>query len=271
MYLHEIKKKIEEIVWITTIFRLRVVCTFYQTYNIMNIKNITRLLLTLWTIAGNIYAVQAPLFWISTGDLSDMLATLITPAWTAFSIWSLIYLWLLALSVYVLLKKVPISGKQLALYVVSSCANVWWLVAWHGQNLLIAFILMVVLLWSLIALVRSAENTGKKRWLFHSVFSLYLWWITVATLIMTVVYFTYGLSLFSATNIVIPAILLWVVALFQIVIILIKRNFIIPAVTVRAYARIIVASDVSTIQYVAGGWVAVLAVFLLVKGVGYRN
>jgi hypothetical protein len=72
-------------------------------------------------------------------------------------------------------------------FLVSCLANAAWILAWHYELLLLSLILMLVLLCSLLAIYLRLRIgvTGvarSERILVHIPFSIYLGWITVATI-----------------------------------------------------------------------------------------
>jgi benzodiazapine receptor len=94
-------------------------------------------------IGMNTLAVTLPLGGVSTGDLSDTLSTLITPAGFTFSIWSVIYLSMIVISLLIALKKITLPKITLSRYVISCVCNGLWIVAWHYGNLHLAMLLML--------------------------------------------------------------------------------------------------------------------------------
>lgn len=83
--------------------------------------------------------------------------------------------------------------------VVLSClANGAWIAAWHHERFALSLALMLTLLASLIAVylrldIRRAEAGPAQRWLVELPFSIYLGWITVATVAdVSVVLLYYG-------------------------------------------------------------------------------
>jgi benzodiazapine receptor len=148
------------------------------------------LLATLAVIAFNGLAVNLPLNGIDTGEISDMFDVYFVPAGYVFSIWGLIYLALLAFSIYQLLpaqRENPQIQRIKVLYIISSIANIGWLFAWHYLVFAVSLVIMLVLLVTLI-LIYLNLGTGRSKvaWtetLFLRIpFSLYLGWISVATI-----------------------------------------------------------------------------------------
>lgn len=140
-------------------------------------------------ITVNILANALPIAGKNTGAVSDSYPNLFAPAGITFSIWGLIYLLLAAYVIYYLAKKSS-ADKALAkkigqLFVVSSLANIAWIFSWHYGYLAISVIIMLIILISLkrITSVVSREKLNVKDRLFLSLpFSIYLGWISVATI-----------------------------------------------------------------------------------------
>lgn len=140
----------------------------------------------------NILSNALPLNGRTAGEISDALPSFFTPAGYTFSIWGLIYLGLLGFTIYQALpaqRDEPWLGQIGWLFALSSAANVGWLLAWHYGYYLLSIVLMVSLLLSLIAITLrlrlgkpDPSLTVADRLLVHVPFSLYLGWITVATI-----------------------------------------------------------------------------------------
>lgn len=143
-------------------------------------------------LAMNFLSNALPLNGRTAGEISDALPSYFTPAGYTFSIWGLIYLALLGFIVYQALPSQRDEGwmRQIGwLFVASSAANVGWLLAWHYGYYPLSIVMMVSLLLTLIA-IAVRLRLGKPNWnlgladrlLVHVPFSLYLGWITVATI-----------------------------------------------------------------------------------------
>ncbi len=143
-------------------------------------------------IVFNYLAVSLPIGGYTTGELADMYTNLFVPAGITFSIWGLIYLlvgWFVVWQIVDLYKKQSqaITKKIWIWFLLSCLANIWWIFAWHYQKVLLSVVIMLVFLFVLIMIVKKLEVI-KKLWtwkekLFVKVpFSVYLWWISVATI-----------------------------------------------------------------------------------------
>jgi hypothetical protein len=76
------------------------------------------------------------------------------------------------------------------LFFVSCLANFFWIFAWHFERVFLSFLIMLILLLSLIAIYQRL-NIGRsaalksEKYLVHLPFSIYLGWITIATIANT--------------------------------------------------------------------------------------
>ena len=130
-----------------------------------------------------------PLNGLTQKDISDKYDSLFTPAAFTFSIWGVIYL---ALTVFVIYQALPaqrqndLISKVSKLFILSCFANILWLFVWHYNFLVVSVIFMLAILAILIAIylalgISYAQVTWTQRLCLHLPFSLYLGWITVAT------------------------------------------------------------------------------------------
>ena len=154
------------------------------------VRQILVLIAVIAVIAVNFLAVSLPLNDLDTGEISDRFEVYFVPAGYVFSIWSLIYLGLIAYGIFQVL---PAQKENLRLrsigylFVLSSLANITWLFLWHYEVFLFTPVAMLTLLVSLIAIylrldVGRAEVSTAEKWSVHIPFSIYLGWISVATI-----------------------------------------------------------------------------------------
>jgi hypothetical protein len=144
---------------------------------------------TLIVIAVNAAANILPINGVGTGELSARYPTGFTPAGWVFSIWGLIYLGLVAYSLYAARAGTPGNPRIeriLMPYLASCVGNAAWIFAWHFELIAASLGCMLVILGSLlVAYVRlNAEPPASfaERARVDLPFSLYLGWITTATL-----------------------------------------------------------------------------------------
>src|SRR6476646_8612591 len=118
------------------------------------ISSILVILATLATIAFNALAATGYINGITPAEISDRLPTIITPAGYAFSIWSLIYVGLLAFSIYQALPaNLSRFRVQRILYIVSCVLNCAWIYFWHHGYIGLCTLIIVALAVVLILLV----------------------------------------------------------------------------------------------------------------------
>lgn len=140
----------------------------------------------------NALATTLPINGMDTGQLSDLYPNLFVPSGLTFSIWGIIYLLLLGFSVYQARKHSAQVVERIGwLFLLSSLANIGWILAWHYLLVGLSFVVMLILLGSLIALFLRLGIGSKspnqavspsEKWFVHVPFSVYLGWITVATI-----------------------------------------------------------------------------------------
>ncbi len=146
------------------------------------------------TVVVNALANILPVNNITTGELSDLYPNLFVPAGLTFAIWGLIYVLLGIFVIYPLIpsarrdaQKVDFVRRIGPLFFISCIANIGWIFAWHYQILPLSLVLMLILLGCLLAIylrlnVGKSEATKAERYFVHLPFSVYLGWITIATI-----------------------------------------------------------------------------------------
>jgi hypothetical protein len=141
------------------------------------------------TIVINILANALPINGLSTGQISDSFDVYFVPAGYVFSIWGLIYIGLIAYAIFQALPaqrenpRMRATGWWMAL---GGLANIAWIFLWHYQKFPATLAAMLVLLATLVVTYlrlgtgRSTVSQAEK-WMARVPFSIYLGWITVAT------------------------------------------------------------------------------------------
>jgi hypothetical protein len=156
-------------------------------------KDITRqisvVVTVLITLVVNGLANALPLNGQNTGQISDRFNVYFVPAGYVFSIWGLIYIGLIAYAIYQALPsqrenpRLRATGWWIAL---GGLANSAWIFLWHYNQFPLTLVAMLFLLATLIVtylrlgIGRTTITSGEK-WAVHLPFSIYLGWITVAT------------------------------------------------------------------------------------------
>jgi len=156
--------------------------------------SILNLLGFLGTIVVNALATTLPINNKTTGELSDMYPNLFTPAGLTFAIWGLIYVLLAIFVIYPLIPSVRRDARKVdfvqrigPLFFISCLANIGWIYAWHYEMVSLSLVMMLILLGSLLAIylrlnIGKSEAPKAEKYLVHLPFSVYLGWITIATI-----------------------------------------------------------------------------------------
>src|SRR5688572_7768368 len=153
------------------------------------IRQYANLLTVILALTVNILAFALPLNGQNTGEISDRFPVYFVPAGYVFSIWGLIYLGWIAFTVFQFQpsqKESPRLRRLGYLFALSNLANAAWLFCWHYNLFGLSVLVMLALLGLLIASYLRLDVNRKKvarteYWSVDVLFSVYLGWITVAT------------------------------------------------------------------------------------------
>jgi hypothetical protein len=155
------------------------------------------------TVVVNVLANALPLNGLETGEISDRFQIYFVPAGYVFSIWGLIYLALLGFTVYQALPAQRANPRLRSIgywFAFGNLANTIWVFLWHYEVFSLTLVVMLALLASLIVIylrldIGRARVSAAEGWLVNLPFSIYLGWITVATIAnVTQVLYYFGWS-----------------------------------------------------------------------------
>lgn len=243
---------------------------------------ITNIIWFIAVIVVNYLATSLPIGWMTTGDLSDLYPNLFTPAGLTFSIWGLIYLalaWFVIRQIVDLYRKksVWITKKIWIWFLLSCVTNIWWIFAWHYRLVWLSVIVMLLFLIILIV-ISNKILIWKKLWnrwdklLVQIPFSLYLGWISVAT-IANISTFLVNISwsarwmsdIFWTTVVIIVAALLALIALYK------KYNIIFAFVVIWAFIGIIIKRvSIDPVYASSIIWTLGVCIALISAGIWWR-
>ena len=213
----------------------------------MNKRQIITILVTLLTITLNALANTLPFNGQGTGEISDRFSILFVPAGYVFSIWGLIYIGLIMFTVFQALNSQKENSLIEAItpaYWIANIANAVWLFLWHWEYFPMTLIAMLTILGSLIALYLQFGKTksplsSSEVWLVKVPFSIYLSWISVATIAnFSQVLFFAGWNGFGLSPVIWTVIMLAVAALLGILMLLREKDYAYAAVLVWAFIGI---------------------------------
>ena len=163
----------------------------YQSRKSLGIFNVV---VFIGTVIVNSLAMTIPLNNKTTGELSEQYPNLFVPADLTFSIWGVIYLLLAIFIIYQLThafrknEQSPSFIEKIGiLFILSSLMNMCWIFAWHYEMVPLSLLIMLVLLLSLMAIyvrlgIGRSNASETEKYLVHLPFSVYLGWITIATI-----------------------------------------------------------------------------------------
>ena len=145
-------------------------------------------LATIFTIAANVLINALKLNGFATGQISDNYPNFFVPAGYVFAVWGIIYIALITFAIWQALPA-QLGNPRLQditpTFLLGCAVNVLWLVSFHFLQFGAAIILTIVLLLSLISIYlrlrRDGDVPARERWFAQVPISIYLGWITVAT------------------------------------------------------------------------------------------
>lgn len=212
-------------------------------------RQVLTILVTLLTIILNILANALPFNGQGTGEISDRFDVLFVPAGYVFLIWFFIYVGLIAFTIY---QALPAQADNALLdriapiTWIANMANNVWLFLWHWEQFPLTLAAMIVILVSLIYLyvqfgkTRTALTRPEKL-LVKLPFSIYLGWISVATIAnVSQVLFSIGWSGWGLSAQVWTVIMLLVATIVGLLMLLRKLDFAYALVLVWSFAGIAV-------------------------------
>jgi hypothetical protein len=236
------------------------------------------LLTVILALGVNILATTLPLNGQSTGEISDRFQVYFVPAGYVFSIWGLIYLGWIAFTIFQLQasqRENPRLRRLGYLFALSNLANAAWLFCWHYNQFGLSVLVMLALLGLLIASylrlnVNRSSVSRVEYWSVDALFSVYLGWITVATVanITDWLYFA-GWDGFGIPAQTWAVIMLAVASLLGLAMAITRRDVGYLSVLVWAFIGIAVkqaaAPLVASSAWIASGLMAGLAVLSLLR------
>ncbi len=154
------------------------------------LRQISVAVVLLATIVINVLADALPINGLNTGRISDGFHVYFVPAGYVFAIWGIIYIGLIAYAVYQALPSQKENPRLQATgwwVVLGGLANSAWIFLWHYLQFVGTLGAMLILLATLIAVymrlgINQFKVSAGENWAVRVPFSIYLGWITVATI-----------------------------------------------------------------------------------------
>ena len=242
------------------------------------LRQLANLVSVIIALTVNILASVLPLNGQNTGEISDRFQVYFVPAGYVFAIWGVIYIGWIAFTIFQFRadqKESPRQRKLGYLFALSGLFNAAWLFTWHYNYFGLGVFVMLGLLGLLIAsyLRLNVNLTPVSRaewWSVDLPFSVYLGWITVAT----VANVTDWLYLVNWTGFGIAAptwavIMIAVASLLGLLMALTRRDAGYLSVLVWSFVGIalkqVAAPNVVLAAWIGAGAMAVLAVYAVLR------
>ena len=205
--------------------------TNYKTFQIINVIAI------LFTIAMNALSNILSFGGVNTGEAADRFFSYFTPAGYVFSIWSIIYILLIVFIAYQVRSNQvneEYIGKIGYMYLISGFFNVTWLIAFHFAVdttvlLLLTEPLMLGILVSLLYIyvklgIGVSEVPRNLKLAVHLPVSVYVGWISVATIANTASVLNEFLTIPLDTQYLWTALVLVVALLLALIMLVMRRD-----------------------------------------------
>ena len=227
----------------------------------------------------NYIAATTGLNGLKTGEISDGIKSLFTPAGYVFSIWGLIYLLLI---IFVIAELIPKSRDEKILekiglwFMVSCFFNIAWMFSWHyGQILLSLFVIICLFLSLMVIYLKVGKNASDSPdnncFYVRAPFSIYFGWLSVAVVANTSAFLVktswngFGIApeIWTVTVLIIAAVI-------AIATTIIRKDILYPLVFVWAFIGIAVVNSGTQLivwsAYILAGLIFFGAIYTLIKG-----
>lgn len=223
-------------------------------------------------IGVNYYAGYFGINGNTVQTVSDTIPSLFTPAAYVFSIWGVIYLGLGAFVVYGLNKKQTdnaLIDRIGPWFLINSILNAAWIVLWLLEQWLISLVLIVLILATLVVIhlrlrAHLEDVRGKDFWFILAPFSVYLGWLSVATIANTsVIFVAKGFAELAVSGTFWTVIMMVVAALLSTLMVAVRRDWFFSWVVIWAEIGIAVANPGNLAIVITAVVVAAEQVFVL--------
>ncbi len=140
----------------------------------------------LFMVILNTLAITLPVNQITTKEISDKFHHILTPAGFTFIIWSVIYLLLLMMVIYLLKVQGEAVNQLGGWFILSSIANGLWIIAWHYEQLVLSLMLTSIIVVSLMIIYVRLQKENKssrkmmKKMMVSLPISVYFAWSIIA-------------------------------------------------------------------------------------------
>ena len=242
------------------------------------IRQIINVLAVVVMITINILANALPINGQNTGEISDRFQVYFVPAGYVFAIWGIIYIGWIVFAIFQFRrdqKESPRLRRLGYLFAGSNLFNAVWLFTWHynffGLSVLVMLSLLALLIASYLRLnVNRSSAKGAEWWSVDLPISIYLGWITVAT-VANITSWLYSIE-WNGFGIPAPiwaVVMIIVASVVGFLVTLTRKDAGYVFVLVWSFIGIAVkqvgVAPVATIAWIGAGLMLILAVYSLVR------
>jgi hypothetical protein len=231
----------------------------------------------------NFLATALPLNNKTTGELSDLYPNLFVPAGYVFAIWGVIYTFLIIFGIYQALPQNLEKSfhQEISFYfIISNLANAIWIFFWHYELVLLALLTMLVLLITLIIIYHRLnigvnEVARNEKIAIHIPFSIYLGWITVATIAnVTALLVSVNWDRLGVNEVIWTWVVLVIATVIVLSVVITRKDIAYGLVPVWAFIGILVkqVENSPDVALVAGLFAGIILITVIIVGIqSYRD
>ncbi|MEK6753786.1 MAG: tryptophan-rich sensory protein [Chloroflexota bacterium] len=242
------------------------------------LRQFANLLSVILALTINVLASVLPLNGQNTGEISDRFQVYFVPAGYVFAIWGIIYIGWIAFTIFQFRpsqKESPHLRRLGYLFALSGIFNSTWLFTWHynifGLGVLVMLSLLGLLIASYLRLNVNGFSVPRVEWWSVDLpFSIYLGWITVATVAnVTDWLYLIGWNGFGIAAPTWAVIMIAVASVPGLLMALTRRDagylFVLVWSFVGIALKQVAAPDVVIAAWIGAGFMFVLAVYSLIR------
>lgn len=242
------------------------------------LRQFANLLSVILALTINVIASVLPLNGQNTGEISDRFQVYFVPAGYVFAIWGIIYIGWIAFTIFQFRpsqKESPRLRRLGYLFALSGIFNSTWLFTWHynifGLGVLVMLSLLGLLIASYLRLDANRSSASRAEWWSVDLpFSVYLGWITVATVAnVTDWLYLIGWNGFGIAAPTWAVIMIAVASVLGLLMALTRRDagylFVLVWSFVGIALKQVAAPNVVIAAWIGAGFMLVLAVYSLIQ------
>lgn len=217
---------------------------------------------TIGTIVFNGLAVAGYVNGVTPEVISNKYPTVLTPAGYAFTIWSLIYVGMIAFSIYQALPANILRFRNVRLlYIISCVFNCAWIYFWHRDSIGICLAIISALLVTLLLINIKFKKPDSLAvaLVTKAPFGIYFGWVTCAAIVNFAIFLSYmGVTMSSRTSAVFGSVFIVIAAGLAVIVRWKLANYLYAVAVAWALTAIAVKQSGNTAVVIAAAFGAVI-------------